>query len=169
MQTACMVSDDTVSSLGGSTFWKPLCHEVHSTWDQLFPPLDHSIKFSREYVVAWNFEVRLGRQRLFKGCTITPKYLHCNKEGMSRVKGKNTLSGVPTLVLFLSRSNCDAKIALSKAYGGYVVSEFVEAHNHLIATPARSQFMKCSRVFTFPHMRLLATSSMANIGRIRRN
>ncbi|KAL9686182.1 hypothetical protein QQ045_023637 [Rhodiola kirilowii] len=89
-----------------------------------------------------NFDVRCGTTRKYKDGTVKKKYFYCNREGFPLTESYNTSNG-------------------------YVISEFIEYHNHRLATGGGSQFLKGKRKLSVLHQRFIVGLSKANTGPVK--
>ena len=109
---------------------------------QGFESLDDAHEFYNNYAKEAGFSVRINYSRKNKETNeILRKEYVCSKEGVP-AKGlgeKKRHRGI-------TREGCKAKLAVVKSKSGtYVVSLFVEGHNHLLTSPKRVHLLRSHR------------------------
>ncbi|KAK0593930.1 hypothetical protein LWI29_030171 [Acer saccharum] len=127
---------------------------------QEFASLDEVHDFYNKYAKEVGFSVRISSSKKNKNDEITRKEYCCFKEGTS-CKGipceKKRRRGI-------IRVGCNAKLAVVKTISGnFVVSLFVEEHNHSLVTPRRVHFLKSHRKVTKAQKSLTQHFLAANI------
>ncbi|KAL9664284.1 hypothetical protein QQ045_019683 [Rhodiola kirilowii] len=123
------------------------------------------------YGVHCRFDIRCGPAKKHRDGTILKRYLYCNKEGFvvnnsldtengKRKKGSRNCTS--------SRCGCKAKLFIKlNGASDYIVTEFVERHNHGMASVDAAQFLKCRRKMKTEHKRFVFGCGKANLGSVR--
>ncbi|XP_058181248.1 protein FAR1-RELATED SEQUENCE 5-like [Rhododendron vialii] len=114
-------------------------NDVISRINQEFDTLDAVQNFYNNYAKESGFGTRAHSNRKNGDKQVIRKKYVCCKEGKSVPKKPIQNSGSSKWRGGIIRENCGAKLAIVRAKFGdkYVVSQFVEAHNHPLASPRR--------------------------------
>uniref|UniRef100_A0A7N0TSA9 SWIM-type domain-containing protein n=1 Tax=Kalanchoe fedtschenkoi TaxID=63787 RepID=A0A7N0TSA9_KALFE len=126
--------------------------------DQLMKPfhgkkfnnLQEGIDFYKEYAHFCGFQVRVSTSKKAKRCdSVYLQYVLCNKEGFHSSKFGDRLednASVAQRRRSTARSGCKARVLLKLVENSlYVVSDFVEEHNHPMTPLVHQQFLKSNR------------------------
>ncbi|KAK1359316.1 hypothetical protein POM88_043790 [Heracleum sosnowskyi] len=131
------------TSPAGVEYFTPNCDEKYKPYvNRFFPSVDAAgYEFYKEYGRLSGFDV--------------PSEVIVEQ----RTKRRRTTS---------RRCDCHAMIKL-KFVGlrGYVVSTFVDDHNHSLASAAGKQFLRCSRQLNFFHQNFIFDFGRANVGPVK--
>ncbi|KAL9688904.1 hypothetical protein QQ045_033331 [Rhodiola kirilowii] len=127
-----------------------------------------AVDFYRNYARLGNFDVRCGTTRKYKDGTVKKKYFYCNREGFPLTDSYNTSNGKRLRNCASQRCGCKASMVIEhRGSLGYVISEFIEYHNHRLATGSGSQFLKGKRKLSVLHQRFIVGLSKANTGPVK--
>ncbi|KAH0987719.1 hypothetical protein GBA52_014896 [Prunus armeniaca] len=122
--------------------------------------LDDAHEFYNNYAKKAGFSVRINSSRKNKETNeILRKEYVCSKEGVPAkgVGEKKRRRGI-------TREGCKAKLAVVKSkLGTYVVSLFVEGHNHPLTSPKRVHLLRSHRTVSNSHKCITQLFSAANI------
>ncbi|KAL9665501.1 hypothetical protein QQ045_020921 [Rhodiola kirilowii] len=100
-----------------------------------FPSVELAVDFYHKYALLGSFDVRCGTTRNYKDGTVKKKYFYCNRQGFPVSDSYDTSNGKRIRNCLSQRCGCQASMVIEHMGSfGYVVSEFVEAHNHRLAT-----------------------------------
>ncbi|KAL9676542.1 hypothetical protein QQ045_004756 [Rhodiola kirilowii] len=122
-----------------------------------------AVDFYRNYARLGNFDVRCGTTRKYKDGTVKKKYFYCNREGFPLTDSYNTSNGKRLRNCASQRCGSKASMVIEhRGSLGYVISEFIEYHNHRLATGGGSQFLKGKRKLSVLHQRFIVGLSKAN-------
>ncbi|KAK9911752.1 hypothetical protein M0R45_035643 [Rubus argutus] len=106
-----------------------------------FQTLDEFFEFYNNYAFEAGFSVRRSlREQSRDGTEIVRQELCCHKEGHSK-----KLKAQPKRRKGIIRKGCLAKVTVVKRSGVYVVSQFIEGHNHPLTSPPRVHLLKSHR------------------------
>ncbi|KAK9943867.1 hypothetical protein M0R45_009459 [Rubus argutus] len=106
-----------------------------------FQTLDEFFEFYNNYAFEAGFSVRRSlREKSRDGTEIVRQELCCHKEGHSK-----NLKAQPKRRKGIIRKGCLAKVTAVKRSGVYVVSQFIEGHNHPLTSPPRVHLLKSHR------------------------
>ena len=162
------------TSPGGREYFTPICDEKYKPYvDRAFPTVDAAYEFYREYGRLCGFDVRKSSAKHAPDGTLILKYIECSWAG-TYDKNKQTTSEVvaekPIKHRRTGSRRCDCNAMIKVKYAGlsgYVISYFVEDHNHALASASGKQFLRCSRKLNFCHQNLISDFSRENIGPVR--
>ncbi|XP_058218898.1 protein FAR1-RELATED SEQUENCE 5-like [Rhododendron vialii] len=125
--------------------------------DQEFVNLDDVLKFYNDYAREAGFSVRINSSRLGENGKVMRKEYVCFKEGERRnSKATSRRRG-------LTRERCGAKLAVVRKGEVFVVSKFVEGHNHELTTPRKVHLLKSHRRVSAAQKALTQQLSAANV------
>ncbi|XP_073287473.1 protein FAR1-RELATED SEQUENCE 1-like, partial [Primulina huaijiensis] len=98
-----------------------------------------------QYAHAKGFSVRKGEQRCFSHTDeLQSKEFNCSCEGLK--DEKRSSKKIPFYQKLLTRTNCKAKLKISRENGGqWSVSRFVEEHNHEIFEHGQTHLLRSVR------------------------
>nr|XP_017239718.1 PREDICTED: protein FAR1-RELATED SEQUENCE 5-like [Daucus carota subsp. sativus] len=148
---------------------------------QLFKDIESAFKFYTDYGRDGGFEVRKSTQKVRNGIIVT-KYIICSKGGhhdtsMTKDVDVNSESSHASTSVQLQvkrrktvtkRCDCRAKIILKyNGFNAYVISSFIEVHNHRLASPSGKEFLLCNRSMTSFQRRFVLDAAKSNIGSYR--
>ncbi|KAL9664426.1 hypothetical protein QQ045_019826 [Rhodiola kirilowii] len=167
--------DDAVDSAmqvspNGTQYWTPSCSdELKPCTGMTFPSVEAATKFNYSYGVHCRFDIRWGCTKRGRDGVVTVKYIYCNKEGFNKMQSFVTLNGKKTgRRCASSRCGCEAKVVI-KCNGNFVyfVTDFVERHNHRMASVNAAQFLKFRRKMEYEDRQFLFDCGNVNIGPTR--
>ncbi|XP_063941365.1 protein FAR1-RELATED SEQUENCE 5-like [Daucus carota subsp. sativus] len=147
------------TSPGGREYFTPKCDEKYKPHvDRAFPTVDAAYEFYREYGRLCGFDVRKSSAKHAPDGTLIRKYIECSWAG-TYDKNKQTTSEVvaekPIKRRRTSSRRCDCNAMIKVKYAGlsgYVVSYFVEDHNHALASASDfKNFKRDMRARIGPH------------------
>nr|XP_011468636.1 PREDICTED: protein FAR1-RELATED SEQUENCE 5-like [Fragaria vesca subsp. vesca] len=113
--------------------------------------------FYKSYAKESGFDVKRHSNKKKDGVIVRKEYA-CSKEGTSKVTRKKRKRNQ-------TRQNCKAKIVVLKRapIGKYVVTIFVEGHNHPLTTPRRKHLTKIHRDVSSVHKSLSKQLTAVNV------
>ncbi|PWA15714.1 FAR1 DNA binding domain, Zinc finger, SWIM-type, MULE transposase domain, FHY3/FAR1 family [Artemisia annua] len=167
----------------GTKYWVPKVTNK-PTQGTVFDTLELALNAYKDYAREGGFEVRKGGQKYTKDSKDQPnnKYFYCVRQGVKppskannqkpdKPKTTNPL-GVNKVIKRRKRASfrcgCTAQLRLKKRPDGkYVVSKFIEKHNHSLVYEDDIKYLRASRRLTFPKQQLLNQLSNVNIGPVR--
>ncbi|KAL6211492.1 hypothetical protein ACLB2K_016717 [Fragaria x ananassa] len=125
--------------------------------NQEFHTLEDAETFYKSYAKESGFDVKRHSNKKKDGVIVRKEYA-CSKEGTSKVTGKKRKRNQ-------TRQNCKAKIVVVKRapIGKYVVTIFVEGHNHPLTTPRRKLLTKIHRGVSSVHKSLSKQLTAVNV------
>nr|XP_017228025.1 PREDICTED: protein FAR1-RELATED SEQUENCE 5-like [Daucus carota subsp. sativus] len=130
--------------------------------NQAFDSLDKAYKFYKEYGRLGGFDVRKTTKKRDADGTIILKHFVCSKEGFNdgshceENRQRRTVS---------RRSGCKAKVVMKiMSQNRYYVFNFVELHNHPLASESGRQFLRASREMTVSLRNIVFDAAKINIG-----
>ncbi|KAL9689777.1 hypothetical protein QQ045_010167 [Rhodiola kirilowii] len=133
-----------------------------------FPSVELAVDFYRKYALLGSFDIRCGTTRKYKDGTVKKKYFYCNRQGFPVSDSYDTFNGKRIRNCLSQRCGCQASMVIEhRGSLGYIVSEFVEAHNHRLATSCGSQFLKAKRKLSALHQHFIVGLSKANTGPVK--
>ncbi|GAB2286446.1 hypothetical protein Dimus_039769 [Dionaea muscipula] len=151
------------------------CESSHSSSDVLFTPqvkdelvpkihqefdnLDDVHKFYNNYAKESGFGTRSSSSRKNREDVIIRKEFCCSKEGV----GVELMTEQSSRCRGISRRGCAAKIAVVKRGEKYVVTQFVESHNHPLTSPRRVHLLRSHRKVSGAKKALAESLSAVNI------
>ncbi|KAH7670560.1 FHY3/FAR1 family protein [Dioscorea alata] len=108
--------------------------------------MDEAYDYYNQYAYKKGFSVRKGAIRKSeKDGNVIGRRLHCSKEGYREERFKKT-EGSKKRHRGETRCGCKAKLLVNKNLdGSWVVSMFVEEHNHVLATPRKCHLLPSHR------------------------
>ncbi|KAL9673325.1 hypothetical protein QQ045_029581 [Rhodiola kirilowii] len=119
-----------------------------------------AVDFYRNYARLGDFDVRCGTTRKYKDGIVKKKYFYCNREGFPLTNSYNTSNGKRVRNCASQRCGCKASMVIEhRGSLGYVISEFIEYHNHRLATGRRK--------LSLLHQRFIVGLSKANTGPVK--
>ncbi|CAI9271373.1 unnamed protein product [Lactuca saligna] len=126
----------------------------------------------RKYALESGFDVRLGRVQKMKNGIITNRHLVCNREGNPNTSKLDTLDIQHKKTQRrkdLFRRNCKAKVVLEIIPGTltYVVSDFVERHNHELFSKGNMHLSRSKRKLDYSQEIFIHNLSKQNIGPVK--
>ncbi|XP_063941395.1 protein FAR1-RELATED SEQUENCE 3-like [Daucus carota subsp. sativus] len=129
------------TSPGGREYFTPKCDEKYKPHvDRAFPTVDAAYEFYREYGRLCGFDVRKSSAKHAPDGTLILKYIECSWAGTYDENKQTTFEVVakkPIKHRRTSSRRCDCNAMIKVKYtglSGYVVSYFVEDHNHALAS-----------------------------------
>ncbi|KAF7142258.1 hypothetical protein RHSIM_Rhsim05G0121500 [Rhododendron simsii] len=130
--------------------------------NQEFDNLDDVWKFYNNYGKEGGFGTRASSSKRNRDYEVIRKEYVCNKEGVKRVQ---KTSEPVTRRRGDSRENCGAKLSVvrNQSSGKFVVSQFVEGHNHHLASPKRVHLFRSHRKVSAAKKALVEQLSAANV------
>ncbi|KAL9680178.1 hypothetical protein QQ045_018056 [Rhodiola kirilowii] len=133
-----------------------------------FPSAEVAVDFYRKYAMLGSFDVRCGTTRKYKDGTVKKKYFYCNRQGFPLSDSYDTSKGKRIRHCPSLRCGCEASMVIEHRRSlGYVVSKFLEPHNHMLATGHGSQFLKGKRKLSALHQQFIVGLSKANTGPVK--
>lgn len=133
--------------------------ELKPRLHQEFETVDDVAKFYNRYAKDAGFSTRSHTTATSKdGTLLLRKEYVCYKQGNSKVEGEKRKRGLPKV-------GCDARIAVvrKKESGRYVVSVFVEGHNHPLTSPSRVHLLRSHRGLSKVNKVLSEQLSLVNV------
>nr|KAJ0214685.1 hypothetical protein LSAT_V11C400199680 [Lactuca sativa] len=167
-----MFTHDYVSS-GGTLYWTPIVS------DDIKPKVSSKLNsygeeetMYRNYALESSFVVRLGRFQKTKNEIITNRYLVCNQEGNQNTSKIDTLDIQHKKTQRrkdLFRRNSKAKVVLEIIPGtlSYVMSNFVEQHNHELFSKGNMYLSRSKRKLDYSQDIFIHNLSTQNIGPVK--
>ncbi|KAK1383119.1 hypothetical protein POM88_020854 [Heracleum sosnowskyi] len=162
------------TSPAGVEYFTLNCDEKYKPYvNRVFPSVDAGYEFYKEYGRLCGFDVRKSTSKHASDGTLILKYIECSRAGIhdnnnyetskviveKRTKRRRTTS---------RRCDCNAMIKLKYAgLRGYVVSTFVNDHNHSLASATGKQFLRCSRQLNFCHQNFIFYFGRATVGPVK--
>ncbi|XP_073017985.1 protein FAR1-RELATED SEQUENCE 5-like [Primulina eburnea] len=115
-----------------------------------------------QYAHAKGFSVRKGEQRCFSHTDeLQSKEFNCSCEGLK--DEKRSSKKIPIYQKLLTRTNCKAKLKISRENGGqWIVSRFVEEHNHEMFAHDQTHLLRSAR--NISHAKKSTLKAMVNAG-----
>ncbi|XP_058223076.1 protein FAR1-RELATED SEQUENCE 5-like [Rhododendron vialii] len=133
--------------------------------NQEFVNLDAVHKFYNNYGKESGFNTREHSSRKNGDKEVIRKEYVCCKQGYSVPKKPVQINGSSKRRRGIIREGCGAKLAVVRSKSGdkYVVSQFVEAHNHPLTSPRRTHLLRSHRKVTAAKRALAEQLSQANV------
>ncbi|XP_023768352.2 protein FAR1-RELATED SEQUENCE 5-like [Lactuca sativa] len=144
------VTHDYVSP-GGTLYWTPIVSDdIKPKVTSKFNSYGEAVTMYRNYALECGFDVRLGRVQKKKNGIITNRHLVCNREGNPNTSKVDTLDIEHKKTQRrkdLFRRNCKTKVVLEIIPDTlkYVVSDFVEQHNHELFSKSNMYLSRSKR------------------------
>ena len=130
--------------------------------NQAFDSLDKAYKFYKEYGRLGGFDVRKTTERRDADGTIILKHFVCSKEGFN--DGSHCEENRQKRIVS-RRCGCKAKVVMKiLSQNRYYVFNFVELHNHSLASESGRQFLRASREMTVSLRNIVFDTAKVNIG-----
>lgn len=169
-EAECSVSSCTTSP-GGNKYFIPNGVDSNQIpyMDKVFDSLDKGFKFYKEYGRLRGFDIRKGTEKRDVDGTIVLKHFICSCEGFNEFE-RSTLDyscekDIKDRRTASKRCGCKAKFILKyMSPGKYFVYNFVEQHNHPLATEKGRQFLRVSREMNIGLRNVVCDGSKVNIG-----
>nr|XP_017228819.1 PREDICTED: protein FAR1-RELATED SEQUENCE 5-like [Daucus carota subsp. sativus] len=163
--------DNYTVSPGGMRYYIPSCVDAVDTpvCNQVFDSLEKAYRFYKEYGRLGGFDVRKATEKKDSDGTIILKHFVCSKEGFNEVKFGNSdevvAKGVRGRRTVTRRCGCKAKFVVKiTSQNRYYVLNFVELHNHTLASETGRQFLRASREMTVGLRSIVFDAAKVNIG-----
>ncbi|XP_063935349.1 protein FAR1-RELATED SEQUENCE 5-like [Daucus carota subsp. sativus] len=156
--TNCIVSP------GGMKYFMPTSVDGSQVpfQNQSFDSLDKAYNFYREYGRLGGFDVRKTTEKRDADGTIILKHFVCSKEGF--VDGSHS-EGIRQRRTVSRRCGCKAKVVMKiRSQNRYYIFNFVELHNHPLASESGRQFLRSSREMTVSLRSFVFDAAKVNIG-----
>ena len=166
------VTHDYVSP-GGTLYWTPIVlDDIKPKVSSKFNSYGEAETMYRKYALESGFDVRLGRVQKMKNGIITNRHLVCNREGNPNTSKLDTLDIQHKKTQRrkdLFRRNCKAKVVLEIIPGTltYVVSDFVERHNHELFSKGNMHLSRSKRKLDYSQEIFIHNLSKQNIGPVK--
>ncbi|XP_023749359.2 protein FAR1-RELATED SEQUENCE 5-like [Lactuca sativa] len=166
------VTHDYVSP-GGTLYWTPIVSDdIKPKVSSIFNSYGEAETMYRKYALEYGFDVRLGRVQKTKNGIITNRHLVCNREGNPNTSKVDTLDIQHKKTQRrkdLFRRNCKAKVVLEIIPSAlkYVVSDFVEQHNHELFSKGNMHLSRSKRKLDYSQEIFIHNLSKQNIGPIK--
>ncbi|CAI9304073.1 unnamed protein product [Lactuca saligna] len=166
------VTHDYVSP-GGTLYWTPIVlDDIKPKVSSKFNSYGEAETMYRKYALESGFDVRLGRVQKMKNGIITNRHLVCNREGNPNSSKLDTLDirhKKTQRRKDLFRRNCKAKVVLEIIPGTltYVVSDFVERHNHELFSKGNMHLSHSKRKLDYSQEIFIHNLSKQNIGPVK--
>uniref|UniRef100_A0A7N0UV65 SWIM-type domain-containing protein n=1 Tax=Kalanchoe fedtschenkoi TaxID=63787 RepID=A0A7N0UV65_KALFE len=137
--------------------------------EKIFNSLNEGISVYKEYARISGYQVRLATtQKVTRSDCIKLQYLFCNRQGLHKFRAFNHLEGDVSCGYkrrFSTRTGCKARLVLRLIRdSSYVVSDFVEEHNHCLTSPEYQQFLKSNRSLNFAQENFIMDCGNIKIG-----
>ncbi|KAL9686025.1 hypothetical protein QQ045_023480 [Rhodiola kirilowii] len=129
-----------------------------------------AVDFYYNYGVHCGFDIRCGCTKKSSDGTVKLKYIYCNKECFNKMQSFDTSNGKQKSSRKCTFSRCGCKTKLVIKLNGasqYIVTEFVEKHNHSMASLDAAQFLKCRQKMKSQHKEFMFGCGKANVGAVR--
>ncbi|XP_063948184.1 protein FAR1-RELATED SEQUENCE 5-like [Daucus carota subsp. sativus] len=156
--TNCIVSP------GGMKYFMPSSVDGSQVpfQNQSFDSLDKAYNFYREYGRLGGFDVRKTTEKRDADGTIILKHFVCSKEGF--VDGSHS-EGIRQRRTVSRRCGCKVKVVMKiRSQNRYYIFNFVELHNHPLASESGRQFLRSSREMTVSLRNFVFDAAKVNIG-----
>ncbi|XP_052621238.1 protein FAR1-RELATED SEQUENCE 6-like [Lactuca sativa] len=166
------VTHDYVSP-GGTLYWTSIVlDDIKPKVSSKFNSYGEAETMYRKYALESSFDVRLGRVQKMKNEIITNRHLVCNREGNLNTSKLDTLDIQHKKTQRrkdLFRRNCKAKVVLEIIPGTltYVVSDFVERHNHELFSKGNMHLSRSKRKLDYSQEIFIHNLSKQNIGPVK--
>ncbi|XP_023772445.2 protein FAR1-RELATED SEQUENCE 5-like [Lactuca sativa] len=166
------VTHDYVSP-GGTLYWTPIVlNDIKPKVSSKFNLYGEAETMYRKYALESGFDVRLGRVQKMKNGIITNRHLVCNREGNPNTSKLDTLDIQHKKTQRrkdLFKRNCKAKVVLEIIPGTltYVVSDFVERHNHELFRKGNMHLSRSKRKLDYSQEIFIHNFSKQNIGPVK--
>lgn len=149
---------------------------------QIFDTLKEGEDFYKDYAAACGFTSRLATTRRPSGRAPNNEFLFriilCNRAGVKPEKKRKLTDLLETSVetkvssetraRLITRINCDALMKLTRIeFGKYTVTSFVEEHNHPLASPESTMFLKGNRTMTSVQKTFVAKAARLKLGGVK--
>ena len=130
-----------------------------------FASVDDAYNFYNKYAWLSGFGVRKDTSRKDKAGVLCMQLLRCSKAG-KRSKPASPVEQSKRKPCPLTRWCCPAKIVFNRPVNGnaYVVSKFVEAHNHVLYTPRKTSRLRSHRRLTEDHLEVINAMKKSGCG-----
>ncbi|XP_076947332.1 protein FAR1-RELATED SEQUENCE 5-like [Bidens hawaiensis] len=121
-----------------------------------------------KYAEESSFSVRKGRTKKWKG-VVTHKYLRCNKYGTSQSKRSFDSLSEPSMYVrqkTFTVTDCKAHVGVSfcRETCNFILSKFVEDHNHCLVDTFKCDLTKISRKLSFSTKKFIHQMSLNRVG-----
>nr|KAJ0200280.1 hypothetical protein LSAT_V11C600333110 [Lactuca sativa] len=166
------VTHDYVSP-GGSSYWIPVVSEnIKPKINSIFDSYTTTLSMYYNYASLAGFDVRLGPFRTTESGITTQRHSLCNQEGKPTTAKVDTLSPQHTKIQrrkYSFRCECKAKIVFILVHGTnkYIVTEFVEQHNHKLFGKDNMILSRTKRKLDYSQEIFIHKLSKKNIGASR--
>ena len=154
-------------------YWTPIVlDDIKPKVSSKFNSYGEAETMYRKYALESGFDVRLGRVQKTKNGIITNRHLVCNREGNPNTSKLDTLDIQHKKTQRrkdLFRRNCKAKVVLEIIPGTltYVVSDFVERHNHELFSKGNMHLSRSKRKLDYSQEIFIHNLSKQNIGPVK--
>nr|KAJ0207255.1 hypothetical protein LSAT_V11C500254150 [Lactuca sativa] len=137
-----------------------------------FNSYGEAVTMYRNYALESGFDVRLGRVQKTKNVIITNRHLVCNREDNPNTSKVDTLDIQHKKTQRrkdLFRRNCKVKVVLEIIPSAlkYVVSDFVEQHNHELFSKSNMYLSRSKRKLDYSQEIFIHNLSKQNIGLVK--
>ncbi|XP_019184311.1 PREDICTED: protein FAR1-RELATED SEQUENCE 5-like [Ipomoea nil] len=171
------IGDATHSTRINTTFkqyWIPnVDANLLPTVEQRFNTLDEGIKFYKTYGRAGGFHIRYNNVKRNRDNQIISRHLVCSRQG-----AKGGGQSKPILEVSVGNDNkkqrrrrisnrvgCRAKLGFKRvSTGEFMVSIFIEEHNHSLCSEGAKLFLRCNRKLNVAQQAFLANCVKVNVG-----
>ncbi|XP_059639645.1 protein FAR1-RELATED SEQUENCE 5-like [Cornus florida] len=141
------------------TFIPQVTYERKPKEGQQFKSLDDAYDFYNKYAREAGFSVRIDKSKKHKetGETIWKQYV-CYKEGETDETYRRTKKKEKQMVETIGdsgkklerqrgnvREGCKARLSVGRRDGNYTIRQFIESHNHPLATPRKIHLLRSHR------------------------
>ncbi|XP_074352631.1 protein FAR1-RELATED SEQUENCE 5-like [Apium graveolens] len=148
---------------------------------QRFKDIESCFSFYTEYGVQGGFNVRKSTQKV-KNKIVVTKYLVCQKAGHYDPSGPKDSGGtsesshtsgnigeeVKRRNTVTKKCHCNAKVILKYVCDcTYIISCFIEGHNHLLVSESGKEFLRANRTMTSFQRQFILDDAKSNIGAYR--
>ncbi|XP_063941429.1 protein FAR1-RELATED SEQUENCE 5-like [Daucus carota subsp. sativus] len=171
--------DDSFSSSSGLWIPKVDDNKVKPYSGQIFRDTETCFKFYAEYGRQGGFDILKSSQKV-RDDIVVYKYFICSKGGnhetsMSKDSDSNSdlslvssTAGVDVRrrrMTVTKKCQCEANVQLKyDGFNQYIISCFVEGHNHPLASTSRKQFLRINRTISSLQRRFILDAAKSNIG-----
>ncbi|XP_074376898.1 protein FAR-RED IMPAIRED RESPONSE 1-like [Apium graveolens] len=173
--------DDSFSRT--TNIWNPkvLDHSFKPYAGQRFKDIESCFSFYTEYGVQGGFNVRKSTQKV-KNKIVVTKYLVCQKAGHYDTSGPKDSGGtsesshtsgnigeeIKRRNTVTKKCHCNAKVFLKYVCDGtYIISCFIEGHNHPLVSESGKEFLRANRTMTSFQCQFILDAVKSNIGAYR--
>ncbi|XP_076948837.1 protein FAR1-RELATED SEQUENCE 5-like [Bidens hawaiensis] len=156
-------------SPNGSQFWRPKTdNNLKPVEDTIFKSWEDVVTMYYKYAEESGFSVRKGQTKKWKG-VVTHNYLRCNKYGTPQSKRSFDSLSEPSMYVrqkTFTVTDCKAHVGVSVCCEtcNFILSKFVEDHNHCLVDTFNRDLTKISRKLSFSTKKFIHQMSLNRVG-----